>query len=494
MNRSFAIVSATLILGGVFAVSGRGQMTKAGDLKIEPYLFESAKGDKVDAEFGRLTVPENRKDPTGKTIEIAFVRFKGTGAAQDVPTIYLAGGPGGSGIAAARGNRFPLFMAMREFGDVIALDQRGTGVSKPSLNCGEAFDFPAEKPGNPGELIEKARAKSQACVQKLRSQGIDLSSYNTVENAEDIESLRVAIGARKISLWGISYGTHLALAYLKLHPESVNRAVLAGVNGLDDRRKLPSDAQDVLVRVAALVKADRELNEQIPDFLKLAKDVFDGLEKQPVTVAVSDPRTKEKVRVGISKVDLQFLTAQGLGNIQFIRSVPSMFYAMSKGNWEPFALQLLAFRRSPMPSAMYFSMDCASGGSKQRYEKIEQEEGRTLLGNAFNLMIADSCVAWNVNDLGDAFRRPVKSEVPTLFISGTLDGRTPPARAEDVRKGFTNSTHLIVENASHDDDLFLSTPLIKETIIGFMTGAKLERTITTKTDRPIGFVKPEPQK
>ncbi|MDQ3819716.1 MAG: alpha/beta hydrolase, partial [Acidobacteriota bacterium] len=72
-------------------------------------------------------MPENRSDPKSRLIEIVFVRFKSTAKNPGPPIIYLAGGPGNSGIDQARGNRFPLFMAMREFGDVIALDQRATG-------------------------------------------------------------------------------------------------------------------------------------------------------------------------------------------------------------------------------------------------------------------------------------------------------------------------------------------------------------------------------
>src|SRR3546814_18583991 len=49
--------------------------------------------------------------------------------------VYLAGGPGGSGISAAEGPRFELFMALREVADVIALDQRGTGASAVDPDC-----------------------------------------------------------------------------------------------------------------------------------------------------------------------------------------------------------------------------------------------------------------------------------------------------------------------------------------------------------------------
>src|SRR6185312_8329380 len=115
---------------------------KSGTLKIKPYTFETNKKEKVDAEFGTLLVPENRSDPESNLIELAFVRFKSTAKNPGPPIVYLAGGPGGSGIGTARGSRFPLFMALREIADVIAFDQRGTGFSKPNLTCLDRLSLP----------------------------------------------------------------------------------------------------------------------------------------------------------------------------------------------------------------------------------------------------------------------------------------------------------------------------------------------------------------
>jgi len=99
----------------------------SAQLKIKPYTFENDKKEKVDAEFGTLLVPENRSNLQSNLIELAFVRFKSTAKNPGPPIVYLAGGPGGSGIFTAKGSRFPLFMALREIADVIAFDQRGTG-------------------------------------------------------------------------------------------------------------------------------------------------------------------------------------------------------------------------------------------------------------------------------------------------------------------------------------------------------------------------------
>ncbi len=482
---------AILLFAVAHVVTVAAQAPRPNTLSIEPHIFESSKGEKVDAELGRLRVPENRSSRNGRTVELAFVRFKKTGGGEGVPTIYLAGGPGGSGIAAAGGSRFPLFMAMREFGDVIAFDQRGTGRSKPSLVCKDRFSLPPAKAGERTEMLERVAEHSRSCGEQLRSKGIDLSAYSTEENADDIEDLRQALGAKKLNLWGISYGTHLALAFIKRHPAGVGRAILAGVNGLDDRRKLPSDAEETLVKISELAKRDPELAAVVPDLHSLIRSVLTELDKGPVTTEVIDPSTQRSEKISISKLDVQFLTAQSLGSARFIRAMPAMFYAMSKGDYREFGRMLAGMKLNGLPaSAMYFSMDCASGGSAERYGRIKREEGKTLLGNAFNFLIADSCESWNVKDLGPSFRTPVKSDHPVLMISGTLDGRTPPSRAEDVRKGFRNSSHLIVEGASHDDDLFFSTTVIKESMLAFMRGERLPPTRTVPTDPAIVFLKP----
>src|SRR5690242_8406732 len=146
---------------------------------IEPYLFEAADGQKIDAELGRLVVQENRISPRSNRIELAFVRFKSTVENPGPPIVYLAGGPGGSGIATARGPRFGLFMAMREVGDVIALDQRGVGLSQPNLECRETLEYPLDRPGRRDEMLRLFRERSRACARSWKERGVDLPAYNT---------------------------------------------------------------------------------------------------------------------------------------------------------------------------------------------------------------------------------------------------------------------------------------------------------------------------
>ncbi|MGH9312553.1 MAG: serine hydrolase domain-containing protein, partial [Vicinamibacterales bacterium] len=114
-----------------FQLDGRA----TGAIRFEPYPLKLDDGTTVEAERGRLTVPENRARP-GRTIELVFVRLRSTAARAGDPIVYLAGGPGDSGTSAARVPRLgTLFQRMRTIADVILLDQRATGQSTPSLFC-----------------------------------------------------------------------------------------------------------------------------------------------------------------------------------------------------------------------------------------------------------------------------------------------------------------------------------------------------------------------
>src|SRR5215203_3269580 len=136
---------------------------RTGSLKIKPYTFENEKNEKIESEFGTLLVPENRSDPESNLIELAFVRFKSTARNPGPPIVYLAGGPGGSGIGTARGSRFPLFMALREVADVIAFDQRGTGHSKPNLGCYESMALPLDIAPSRQAVLKELNKNARAC-------------------------------------------------------------------------------------------------------------------------------------------------------------------------------------------------------------------------------------------------------------------------------------------------------------------------------------------
>jgi pimeloyl-ACP methyl ester carboxylesterase len=372
-------------------------------------------------------------------------------------------------------------MALREIADVIAFDQRGVGYSKPYLQCSDRLTLPLDVAPTREAAIKALRETARNCASYWRDiQRVDLTGYNTNESADDLEDLRKALGANQISLWSISYGTHLAFATMRRHPKSINRAILAGTEGPDHTYKLPSNIQKHLEDLAAVIKADPVVGKEVPDFLGLMKSVFDRLDAQPETVEITDPQTKLKVKVIVNKFVMQYIVANNIGTTVSAR-FPALFYRASKGDFTNPAQVWLNESRSEIGAAMSYMMDCASGQTAARRELIAREAKDTLLGDIMNFPFPDICTEWNAPDLGDEFRSPLKSDIPVLFISGTLDARTPISNAEEYRKGFTNSTHMIIEGAVHSDPLFLSSPKIKDGMMEFLRGQPVT---TTKIDGP----------
>jgi pimeloyl-ACP methyl ester carboxylesterase len=205
------------------------------------------------------------------------------------------------------------------------------------------------------------------------------------------------------------------------------------------------------------------------------KQVFDRVERQPAVVEVTDPKTQKPVKVTVNKFVLQMLTSNSFGGEEGL--LPMRFFTMSQGDYRLAAqgwVRLVS--RLPLGSAMSMMMDCYSGLSPARRQQIASEAKTALLEDVIDLPHPYVCDAWGNPDLGEAFRKHPQSKIPVLFISGSFDVRTPVSNAEEVRKGFPNSEHLIIEGAVHSDPLFLSSPKIKEVMLEFMKGQKASTT------------------
>jgi pimeloyl-ACP methyl ester carboxylesterase len=463
----------TTLLTWLCLVSLPSAQAQQGALKWEPYTLETVDGRKIPSQLGRLVVPERHGQRAGGQIELALLRIRSTAVSPGPPIVYLAGGPGGSGIALARGPRASVIVALREVADVIALDQRGTGLTKPDLSCPDALNYPVDEPGELGRLTASYTKALNACAERLRSVGVDLAAYNTEESADDLNSLRQALGVEKISIFGSSYGSHLGLAVLRRHPGSIDRAVLSGIEGPDQTLKLPGTIQRQLLLVSRLAAADPEVRKKVPDLMELVATVLKGLEAKPVAIPVAHGPSGSLSAVAVGKFDLQQVAAGLLGTREGQASIPALFWNLWTKNYSSPVVQMAATdiiqqRTGPIGSAMSYAMDCASGASPGRRKLIQNQTSESLLGGDIDFPIPHVCTLCGLSELPEAFRTPLQCAVPTLFISGSLDGRTPPENAEEVRQGFSKSDHVIIEGAGHGNELFVSSPQIKEIILQFM--------------------------
>lgn len=444
---------------------------KPGELVFEPYSFGTAAGQKIDAQLGRLMVPANRNDSQSQLIELAFVILKSNAKSPGPPILFLAGGPGVSGIEDAKGRRSSLLLALRETADVVLLDQRGIGLSKPNLSCDQTLEYPLNEPATREKLVETFKRQARVCAEENRRR-VDLSAYNTEENANDVNALREALGVEKISLLGSSYGTTLALTIIRRYGAHIHRAIMVGVEAHDQTIKLPANGEKQLLKLAAICKNDPNLGPRIPDLIGMLKTVADRLRKQPATVEVDDTDAtllRQKVLITVGEFDLKLMTALFIGYDDGLREFPAALYSMSEGDYSSLGKWALRFRRQ-QANVVHATTDCASGVSPERWRQIQDEEKTVFLERAFDFPFPEVCEAWGVRELEPLYRSKIRSDVNALFVSGSLDGRTPVSNAEDIKKGFPNSTMVIIEGAGHGDRLFVGSPQITEVILNFLKG------------------------
>lgn len=431
--------------------------------------FRAASGETVDAYSGQLMVPENWNVPDSRRIPLSYVRFPATGNKRGAPVVYLSGGPGGSGIETARRERFPLFMAMREFGDVIALDQRGTGASSSLPKCRSTHFVRDDQRYSDAEFAELHLQAARECLAFWQQAGVDIRGYTTAQSVRDLDALRRHLGARKISLWGISYGSHLALAALKSMDRHIERVVLASVEGLDQTVKSPAETDAYFARLQAAITAHPQLADQLPDIVALMQRVHARLDAEPLTLQL--PLAGGNVEFLLERRDMQQFASMMIADPAGALRLLMLYSALDHGVHAPL-LGVLArvytpgqpIEFSPMPLAM----DVASGINRDSLRKVREEAATALLGDYLNFPMPQLDGLLPELDLGDGFRSAPRSKVPVLAFSGTLDGRTYPRSQREALVSLSNVRIVEVINGGHN--LFMLSPEITARIQAFMAG------------------------
>ena len=201
--------------------SAKGSLTP-----LEPCEFKPGKKKVYQAECATLTVPEKWEDPHSKTISLPVVRFPATSANPTEPIFWLQGGPGSPNLSWA-----PPDWLLKNH-DVILVGYRGAEGSTV-LDCPDLTKMIKKSLGKgvfSEEIRQELEIATQQCAQGFADKGIDLNDYIVSSVIQDFEAARTAMGYEKVNLYSVSYGTRVAQIYAYLHPESLNRVVLIGLN------------------------------------------------------------------------------------------------------------------------------------------------------------------------------------------------------------------------------------------------------------------------
>jgi pimeloyl-ACP methyl ester carboxylesterase len=430
-----ATVIALLALGGC----SDGSRTRTIDL-AECRLPRVAQ----PVQCGRLEVPENRAHPEGRRLSIfVAVLPANTLSPKPDPLVLLAGGPGQA--ASTLGPFAMQLTAVRRTRDILLIDQRGTGRSSP-LDC-RAF-----APDEHAEFDIDPVPKSLLCAWQLAEKHIDASQYTTTASVADLDAMREALGYRQWNLWGGSYGTRVAQEYVRRHPDQVRSVVLDGVAPPSMRISFDvwRTRDDALDGVMAACRASAPCAKAHPDPDATLRDIEHALEGGK-SITLRDPRT------GITRdMHIDFETVIGaLQPLTYAPDaaslIPELLALAREGDYAPlFAASLVTVGDLPdqFSPALHYSVTCAEDVPRvtreERANGVDDERVRTLARRTLAV-----CDQWPKGSFASDFTQPLRSDVPTLLLSGGLDPVTPPAYADEVARTLPRSRHIVARGFGH---------------------------------------------
>jgi pimeloyl-ACP methyl ester carboxylesterase len=426
-----------------------------------------------------VVVPLDRSGAVPGTITLSVDELPPPVGTPRGAVFLIAGGPGQGSAGTfdfASTNTTLLFQALFPGYTLVAYDDRGTGGSG-LLNC-PALQTAVTPDGQ--DLL------ASACAASI---GPGAPFYGTADHVEDLDAVRNALGFDKIVLYGVSYGTKLALAYASAHPTHVDRMVLDSV--------LPPDLPDPYsANVARAMPATLSAfcatacSAATPDFAGDVVAVANRLGAKPAHGFVLQPNgTKKPDTLGGSGVISLVIDAdlnQGLA-----AELPAAVHAARLGDMAPLLrLHMIDNAINVLPASelsfgLFAATVCRDGPFPWPADSAPPTRAAMLkaaiaalpagtfgpFGSyAANVGNAVLCDAWPAPAGGAALAPGPLPNVPVLALSGGFDMRTPTAGAQSVIAQFPQGRLVVVPGVGHSvvtGDVSFCAPLaVRDWVLG----------------------------
>lgn len=404
---------------------------------------------------GRLRVPEDDRVENGRTLDLRVVVLSATGpdAAPD-PLFVLQGGPG-QGASTLAPFYAGAFAGIRARRDIVLVDQRGTGDSRP-LECRLYGDDPPPQRFLGPELSLDA---VRDCRDRLRSVA-DLGRYTTPVAMDDLDAVRAALGYRRINLYGTSYGSLAAQVYLRRHGRHVRAAILRAAVpiGGDWFHQYAPNTERALDRLLTLCVADARCHEMYGDLGQAVERIVERLAEAPAPFEAPDPQTGDVVRLELGLAAFSAAVRGHLSAPSFAARLPNALFHAAKGDFDAIGSVALMLRRgsaNALAWGMFLSVACNELVGVDELVDVEGEASPLAwrhLDDGRRRGLVDACAIWPRAALPHRYFEPVRSDRPVLIVSGWLDPSTPPEGAAVLERTLTNSRHLVIRHAGHSFD------------------------------------------
>jgi len=427
-----------------------------------------------------LQVPENREKPDSRLIELHVVKLNSTWddeeaekdddesdyelapGKRDDPIVYLTGGPGAQVTYYIK--RFKDH-GIRKHRDMYILEQRGIGYSDDFCPY---YNIRKPEVGNVATFEEYLAASFSAavdCATNAAAHGVDLSGYNTFEDARDVKALRIALGFDKWNVWGISYGTILGQAYIKTDPEGILAIVLDANVPLDIRNNTWA-WQTVrwydrdLKKLDEICQAQPGCAKRYPNLGQRIREATLSVKDNPIVVDVKDTDNYPTGKAYFFTDVVAFLPFAFMYEQKEYPGLPGLIYAWTDAverRDEDLFKAIAGVAGSFMDGSQGMTNAILCGDADAEVQVIAGKadiDEFPVLGGAIGTVEAyerdaEMCLEHNMVPRDEAEYSPVETDLPALIIEGDMDPITPPPLAKAILPGFSNGTYVEFPYAGH---------------------------------------------
>lgn len=452
----------------------RQPFQKVGD--TEKYGFES-----VGCWFGETSalpriecyymhVPEDHAQQTDETIVFPVVVFRSNAIfSTKAPVLHLgAGGPGAPMYLDFIESVKTIWeyhdeLSTKQGRDLFVIDPRGTGLSKPLLMCDTFVENETKRlKDNLSFAMHRSKESKDyfKCIDKFKNQGIDLSKYNSLSIANDVEMMRIASHIDQWVLVGVSYAATYAQIIATQYPDSVEAMVLDSATFPNIK---PHDNYLDKTMASYLALYDYcSLTESCSTPLQNTKDRIWNLHRtlnlNPIQLELDHPYRSSKIDVLLNGERFISSLLNGTYGEKIFSDLPSIITELENRRAhtiipyvEGYIAYLLDARYGDVSTISHYCYEDKPYTDFESIKKQADELPKGYIRNTalFSINYAQYCNEIDIGVGNPVVSMPTKTDIPSLFLHGKLDTITPLSDVVEQRKLFTNS-RIVTYDFSHD--------------------------------------------
>ena len=406
----------------------------------------------VRRECGWLVVPESRDRPTPNVVRLAVEVFRARERSGAPPLVLLHGGPGGPGGIRSYSEGIARSPYPRSR-DVVVYDQRGAGLSEPRL-C-PAYDRTADSVyarRQSAETNAAVREARRACIIELAAKGIDRLAYNTAASAADLVDLRRTLGYASWDVRATSYGARLAQELMVRDAAAIHAVVLASpvARSVPASAEQPLSTQRALERVFAACATQPACRDAFPQVERDFYAAYDTLTASPVEVPLPRPAGRTDT-VWLDEQRLVAALREIIGDRGRMPRIPLLVHELRSGNRLRAAREIIGNASAPRNLVgravrqLITCYDTYGPASRTVLDSVN-----ALARPPFRRAVDRECSEWLPRFAEPSTREPVRSDVPTLIMTGYFDDRTPTPYAQRIADMLGRAYLVELPDEAHD--------------------------------------------